>query len=776
MITNIDTSHTYPSPEIKLILALKDGTVINVGSELLYESPVINKRAVSDDSFMYGAAYIGECKFSFISDMSRYLLYDAEIKVIYTDDSGRFEKGTFYIAEAVREYDYITVTAYDGISRLDKNLPEDISGTPFELIAHICTTVGIEPAQSCSEIEALTNGRYEYKILAEKVATCRDAVSYLAKMMCCFVTMNNEGRLKFCPLRVDTENAITKSASQRLNVKISDFNTRYGDVKAVFSDGKEYSSQGKNIGTLSMDLGDIPIVYGFSRNKQRMIDDIMSELDTVDYTPCELDILHDPYIEIGDTVYIPNAAQTGFDVYAVVCELTWEFADDCHISAVGDNPIITKLVASASGESNSAVSDEIKRNFLVQTTTNVADNKISDTPIQLIYFITAAVTNTTVVFIATIQFTLDRDGTVCFEYYIDGVHDESADLYSEFKRGKHFVTLHRYLHLDSEKQHTLAVTAHTAQREQGTETDTAVYTDTVVKEDDFYLDGEFENCKYRADIPIEGLMGAVGGSVMFDYDTAASYCFAPIAIVREDMVSIYTRRMPRADLVIPVIKIDSAAASIAPTMTVHNRSVRASLFGQGITGDAWDGNVSAYDSVQPVRFGTYQTTVYDTKESVNAEVKAPLSNIISENISPVLFGKIGVAPFDDEAYVNRVIYNAVFYEADFISDEDYMYIEADISDTSITGIEKVAATGTGNPLYAVSFGKDPTWYAHNGAAWQSLSDNVSGMTADSLGRISVTQWNEKLFASGEKIDCVHIRFVMQSEEDSVTSIFIDYTN
>ncbi len=775
MITNIDTSHTYSSPEIKLALTLKDGTVINIGSELLYEAPTINKRAVSDDSFMYGAAYIGECKFSFISDMRRYLLYDAEVKVIYTDNRGRVEKGTFYIAEAAREYNYITVTAYDGISKLDKHLPEDISGTAFELITHICTTAGIEPAQSRFEIEALTNGRYEYKILAEKVSTCRDAVSYLAKMMCCFVTMSNEGRLKFCPLRVDIENAITKNASQRLNVKISDFNTRYGDVKAVFSDGKEYSSQGINVGALSMDLGDIPIVYGFSRNKQRMIDDIMSELSKVDYTPCELDILHDPYIEIGDTVYIPNAAQTGFDVYAVVCELTWEFANDCHISAVGDNPLITKLVASASGESSSAISDDIKRNFLVQTTTNSKDNIISDIPIQLIYFITAAVANTTAVFVATIQFTLDRDGTVCFEYYLDGVHDESADLYSEFKRGKHFVTLHRYLHLDSEKQHTLAVTVHTAQRAQGAETDTAVYMDIVVKEDDFYLDGEFENCKYRADIPIDGLMGAVGGSVMFDYDTATSYYFAPIAIVREGMVSIYTRRMPRADVVIPMIKLE-AAASLVPTMTVHNRSVRASLFGQGITGDAWDGNVSAYDSVQPVRFGTYSATVYDTAESANAEVKAPLSNIISENISPVFFGKIGITPSKDEAYINRVIYNAVFYEADFISGEDYMYIETDISDTSITGIEKVTATGTGSPLYAVSFGADPTWHTHNGAAWQALSDNVSGMTADSLSRISVTQWNEKLFINGEKIDCVRIRFVMQAEGDGVTSIFIDYTN
>lgn len=98
--------------------------------------------------------------------------------------------------------------------------------------------------------------------------------------------------------------------------------------------------------------------------------------------------------------------------------------------------------------------------------------------------------------------------------------------------------------------------------------------------------------------------------------------------------------------------------------------------------------------------------------------------------------------------------------------------DINISHESITGVEKITATYTGNPLVACSFDNGITWKLYNGTAWAVLSETDTGMTMKTLLAITSENWSSVL--SGLK--SFKLRFTLSSIEDTVTNIIINFTN
>lgn len=96
----------------------------------------------------------------------------------------------------------------------------------------------------------------------------------------------------------------------------------------------------------------------------------------------------------------------------------------------------------------------------------------------------------------------------------------------------------------------------------------------------------------------------------------------------------------------------------------------------------------------------------------------------------------------------------------------------DISDPSITGIEKVTAEYTGDPHVACSFDSGTTWKLYNGVDWVVLSEAETGMTMETLLAITSESW--KTILTG--LNSFVLRFTLTNVEDTVTNIIIDFTN
>lgn len=98
--------------------------------------------------------------------------------------------------------------------------------------------------------------------------------------------------------------------------------------------------------------------------------------------------------------------------------------------------------------------------------------------------------------------------------------------------------------------------------------------------------------------------------------------------------------------------------------------------------------------------------------------------------------------------------------------------DIDISNPSITGIEKVTAEYTGDPHVACSFDSGTTWKLYNGVAWVILSEAETGMTMETLLAITTESWTEVI----EGLNSFKMRFTLATTDDTVTNIVINFTN
>lgn len=96
----------------------------------------------------------------------------------------------------------------------------------------------------------------------------------------------------------------------------------------------------------------------------------------------------------------------------------------------------------------------------------------------------------------------------------------------------------------------------------------------------------------------------------------------------------------------------------------------------------------------------------------------------------------------------------------------------DISDPSITGIEKVTAEYTGDPHVTCSFDSGTTWKLYNGVDWVVLSEAETGMTMETLLAITTESWTQIL----QGLTSFKMRFTLANKEDTVTNIVINFTN
>ena len=95
-----------------------------------------------------------------------------------------------------------------------------------------------------------------------------------------------------------------------------------------------------------------------------------------------------------------------------------------------------------------------------------------------------------------------------------------------------------------------------------------------------------------------------------------------------------------------------------------------------------------------------------------------------------------------------------------------------ITGDTITGVESITATYAGAPLFALSIDGGTTWQTYNGTAWVVLTEDNTGMSADTMAAITTEQWTA--FFSG--VTEFLLRFTLSAAEDSVTNVIVDYTN
>lgn len=410
----------------------------------------VTNQCVSNSDFEYGSVFAGELGMLLRTDADRYTFYDATITLSYflRIADGTYEEiplGIFRVEESEREGDYINITAYDNMMLLDKDVAAKQSGTAYKLLQSIAEICGIDLAQNETYFNNLPNGSRILTADPRDLETYRDAVSQIAAVLTGFATINRAGQLEIRQFGGDT---VELERNQRFSTKISDFYTYYDSISANFINGEEYqtytASKEELEGGLSFDMGDMPAVCNNNDSTNiYVLKAIFEQLTTVEYTPYEISYNGNPAIDLGDKIVIKNINGKDEDIESFVMYYDWRYRGKSDLKAMGGNPRIQKRNSFGdSGISSSRPSSASSGNeTVVYSFTNSGAITLSSKESKVVSLTFATVEDATPVLVATIPFSVGKDGNVIFNQYLDGVLLNEQVLTQYCDAGKHIITI-----------------------------------------------------------------------------------------------------------------------------------------------------------------------------------------------------------------------------------------------------------------------------------------------------------------------------------------------
>lgn len=326
-------------------ITTKGGRVYEFGAkDIVKGSGYIKWQCCSDTEIELGTVYAAEMGISLFSEIDRYTLEDAVVRLFYslTLLDGTVETipmGVFEVSEANRGIRTLEIKGYDYMLRFEKAMKlESSSGTPYQFLKIACDTCKVEMAQSVTEITALPNGGTTLGIYADNdIETFRDLIFYVAQVVGCFCQIDRYGR--FVLKQYDNKPVLTIPQKERYDSNYSDFVTRYTAVSSTNQTDQtsEYIAM-ETDDALTMNLGINPLMqFGLKSTRERMLREILTALQKVNYVPFNSTTIGNPALEPGDILQF-TGGHADEDKVSCITSMECRIYGKMSIKCVGKNP------------------------------------------------------------------------------------------------------------------------------------------------------------------------------------------------------------------------------------------------------------------------------------------------------------------------------------------------------------------------------------------------------------------------------------------------------
>ena len=404
----------------------------------------ISNQCSGSEDVEIGTVYTAELSATFVKmDPTRYQLKDRPITVsleLLTDDGWEaVPLGVFYISEADWTSWGVEVTAYDAMSKFDKDLVLSSSqGTIYDFLNLACRACGVELGMEESEILILPNGGESLAIYEENdIETWRDLISWCAQTAGSFATINRDGKLilkQYTTTAVDTIDDYHRYSG----AKFSDFETRYTGVSMVNIAGQTTSYYGLDDDDgLTYNLGSNPLVqYGLDETLEKQRRAILNALAVIDYVPMEVSMIGNPAYDLGDVLVFADGIADSDKLYCIT-KYDWTYNGQYKVTGVGKNPALSN--AKSKVDKNiaglmSKTSEDVIHYYDYQ---NAEEIHIGDgETAQIIEFHYVTTKDTHIDFHAEVKYTLsttenideeafiytENDGVLLVSYELNGEH------------------------------------------------------------------------------------------------------------------------------------------------------------------------------------------------------------------------------------------------------------------------------------------------------------------------------------------------------------------
>lgn len=569
---------------IEIKLTLKNGsTILLTDEDIVKHSLYISNQCLNSSEFQFGCTYAAECSFSFFDSSDRYKLFDAKVEITYyrkfsdgTEEA--IPMGVYLIDEAEKTRTITTVKALDYMTLLDKTVDTQTVGTAFELLTFLAERGGFELAQTQEEIEALPNGAEMFSFYPDRIGTWRDALGYLAAMLCCFAVFGRNGKLKLCLFQTEENWSIPDDF--RYKSKFNDAETYYQGVEVRFLANQNfypyYHVDEVENGGLILDMGDIPIVQGIPETKELMLTNIYNTLLNIKYRPCEVEYFGNPAIDLGDCISFSEGK-------SIVTHLMWHYRGKQSIKSVGLNPKLQAVKDKTYKQLINMEADVEGCKIGIYTYVNATKFTIHDEAKKVINMQYSSVTDEKVLFLSSIQVDMDCDGEIEITFWVNLFEAPERTRHMYLTKGRHLLTLFDWIEVAENTRNEFWV----------------FFQPAYVESDIRKHNAEFETEKLKFSALLEA----------FQNQTE------------------YVEPEP--------VPIDTTI----PTITIKEREAKGMVFGQGLAvgGVQWDGTLTFEEWVGDLTYNDFSSimTFGGMTEHLEMSTQIPVGGTFTENI-PVL--------------------------------------------------------------------------------------------------------------------------------------------
>ena len=411
--------------------------------DIVKDSGYITRQCCGSTEIELGTVYAAEMGISLYSDVDRYTLDGAEIRLsfhlVYLDGTEEeVPMGVFEVSEANRAIRCLELKAYDYMLRFDKSLQlNSSSGTAYDFLATACNDCHVELAQSKEELEQLPNGKEILGIYADNdMESYRDLLYYTAQVLGCFCRINREGKLEL--VQYGATSVMNIPSTQRFDSTYSDFITRYTAISStnIRSNIAEYYALEKDDG-LTMNLGINPLLqYGLKATRERMLTAILNAVSVIDYVPFESTTIGNPALDPGDILTF-SGGHADESKISCITGITYKVNRKHSLKCVGKNPRLSAAKSKNDKNITGLINQVESGKTVVYNFVNAAEIDIDDVHTEILSIDFTAKEETSAHFLAEILLSVAAEDTV---RTVEGTarYEDTTDSKNEVTKPVHY--------------------------------------------------------------------------------------------------------------------------------------------------------------------------------------------------------------------------------------------------------------------------------------------------------------------------------------------------
>lgn len=397
------------------ITTKKNRTYAFENKDIVKGSGYITRQCCGSNEIELGTVYAAEMGITLLSDIDRYTLDDAQIRLYFhlVLENGNIETipmGVFEVTEANRTIRCLELKAYDYMLRFDKNLNlNSSSGSAYSFLFMASTECKVELAQTKAEIEALPNGRETLGIYAENdMESYRDLIYYVAQVLGCVCQINREGKLELKKYKATADVEI--ASSRRFTSSYSDFVTRYTAVSStnMNTEEAEYYALDPDDG-LTLNLGVNPLLqFGLKTTRARLIKNILNDIAVVDYVPFDSTTIGNPALDPMDVICFSGGHADASKV-SCITSITYKINGKHSLKCVGKNPKLAAAKSKTDKNITGLLNQVESGKIVVYNFVNAAPFAIGSSNIEVMAITFTSKEETTATFLAEVLFEVVND-------------------------------------------------------------------------------------------------------------------------------------------------------------------------------------------------------------------------------------------------------------------------------------------------------------------------------------------------------------------------------